>query len=84
MSYQQIEVLIENIVRLQAEESDLAEQIKTTYDMINTTLQSTGNVITKEVDEMYKKIDRLFGQKQDRIVYIIKANRKILELHGVL
>lgn len=84
MSNQQIEVLIERIVRNQAEESDLATQIKSTYDLINTTLQSTGNVVTKEVDEMYKKIDRMFGLKQERIVSIAQAKRKILELHGVL
>lgn len=84
MSNQQIAVLIERIVRHQADEADLAGQIKYTYDTINIILQSTGNVVTKEVDELYKKIDRLFGLKQERIVSINQAKRKILELHGVL
>ncbi len=84
MSNQQIAVLIERIVRHQADEADLAGQIKQSYETINTLLQSTGNVLTKEVDELYKKIDRLFGLKQERIVSINQAKRKILELHGVL
>ena len=84
MSNQQISVLIERIVRHQADEADLAGQIKNSYETINTLLQSTGNVVTKEVEELYKKIDRLFGLKQERIVSINQAKRKILELHGVL
>lgn len=84
MSNQQIEVLIERIIRHKEDEADLAGQIKYAYEAINIILQSTGNVITKEVDELYKKIDRLFGLKQERIVSINQAKRKILELHGVL
>ena len=84
MSQDQIAVLIERIVRHQADEADLAGQIKNSYETINTLLQSTGNVVTKEVEELYKKIDRLFGLKQERIVSINQAKRKILELHGVL
>lgn len=84
MSQDQIAVLVERITRHRADEADLAGQIKSTYEAINTALQSTGNVITKEVEDMYKKIDRLFGQKQERIVSINHATRKILELHGVL
>lgn len=84
MSQEQIEVLVERIGRNRAEEADLASQIKYTYETINTILQSNGNIVTKSVDELYKKIDRLFGQKQERIVSINQASRKILELHGVL
>lgn len=84
MSQDQIAVLVERITRHRIDEADLAGQIKETYEVINTTLQSTGNVVTKEVEDMYKKIDRLFGQKQERIVSINQASRKILELHGVL
>lgn len=84
MSQDQIAVLVERIVRHQADEADLAGQIKNSYETINTLLQSTGNVVTKEVEELYKKIDRLFGLKQERIVSINQAKRKILELHGVL
>lgn len=84
MSQEQIAVLVERIGRNRAEEADLASQIKYTYETINTILQSNGNIVTKSVDELYKKIDRLFGQKQERIVSINQASRKILELHGVL
>lgn len=84
MSQDQIAVLVERIVRHQADEADLAGQIKNSYETINTLLQSSGNVVTKEVEELYKKIDRLFGLKQERIVSINQAKRKILELHGVL
>lgn len=84
MFNEQISALVESIQRHRTEETDLASQIKYTYETINTLLQSTGNVVTKEVEDMYKKIDRLFGQKQERIVSINQANRKILELHGVL
>lgn len=84
MFNEQISALVESIQRHRTEETDLAGQIKYTYETINTLLQSTGNVVTKEVEDMYKKIDRLFGQKQERIVSINQASRKILELHGVL
>lgn len=84
MSQEQIAVLVERISRYRADEANLADQIKYTYETINTLLQSTGNIVTKEVEDMYKKIDRLFGQKQERIVSINQATRKILELHGVL
>lgn len=84
MSQDQIAVLVERIQRHRAGEVSLAEEIRFTYEKINITLQSTGNVVTKEVEELYKKIDRLFGLKQERIVSINQAKRKILELHGVL
>lgn len=79
-----IEVLVERIISYKKDEADLAEQIKYEYALINSRLQHSGGVITKEVDSIYKNIDRLFGLKQERIVSITNAKRKIQELQGIL
>ena len=79
-----IETITQRINNNKAEEEYIGTEIKIEYMYIDSKLQASGNIITKEVDQHYKNIDRLFGQKHEYIVRQANDKRALLRLLGVL
>lgn len=70
---------IENIVSEINDKTAEAEvhriEIKNQYELLNVMLQKSGAIRTREVDDTYKNIDRLFGikVKLEADVRVLKA-----------
>lgn len=58
-----VEQIIADIKEKTSEAEVHRVEIKDQYEHLNTLLQESGSIRTREVDETYKNIDRLFGIK---------------------
>lgn len=63
-------------IKIKTDEAELHRvEIKNQYEVLNTMLQESGGIRTREVDDTYKNIDRLFGikAKLEAEVRVLKA-----------
>lgn len=79
----QIESLTSLVLENVKAEEEISVQIKAEYQCITEKFQDAKYTVTKEIEEHYKNIERLFRVKQEHIVRQNNAKTAINKLLGI-
>lgn len=67
-------------IKVKTDEAEVHRvEIKNQYEVLNTMLQESGGIRTREVDDTYKNIDRLFGIKAKLEAEVRVLKNKLME-----
>jgi hypothetical protein len=68
-------------IKVKTDEAEVHRvEIKNQYEVLNTMLQESGGIRTREVDDTYKNIDRLFGIKAKLEAEVRVLKNKLMEI----